>query len=297
MIKSLFLISIFCACELAAFAQEAGNMVYGNGRRRTSGAEAWAGTPGNLSTVEPKGSVPVGFIEANILLNVKADEYLAVFALAQEGPTLLDGNMKIAAQIKEFVAALESVGVSTNDWFVDFITQNRVYDATNSGNNTRETFSGFEVKKNITVRYKDRALLDRLLAAAAKSGIFDLVKVDYVVGGLPGLREKLLGEASKVIKKKEAAYARLFGVKMRPTSVEQEKYNAFFPSDMYNSYVAYESSQVDRFNTRGVGERKTKTFYYRPLEPGDFDAIIGPAGLEPIVQLTLYVRMKYSVAR
>jgi len=289
---TLFLISIICACELAICAQEAGNSVYGGSRRRSSGA-----ITGNLFATEPKDSVAASFVEANILMNVKADEYVAVFALAQEGPTLLESNEKIGAQIKEFLASLESLGVKRNDVFVDFVTQNRVYDFAVSENTAKESLTGFEVKKNVAVRYRDRALLENMLSAAAKSSIFDLVKVDYLVSDMTGLRDRLLSEASKVVRKKEAAYARLFGVKMRPSSVYQEKYNAFFPSDMYNSYVAYETSGVYRGNMPMVGKRKTSTFYFSPLDPAEFDAVIGSAGLEPVVQLTLYLKMKYSANR
>jgi uncharacterized protein YggE len=290
--RTLFLISIICVCESAVWAQEAGNIVYGTSRRRTSGV-----TTGNLSATEPKDSVPAAFIEANLLMNVKADEYVAVFALAQEGPTMLESNEKVAAQLKEFGAALQGLGVKTNDVFVDFIAQNRVYDFNVTGNAAKETLTGFELKKTIAVRYKDRALLDRLLAAAAKSAIFDLVKVDYVVGDLAGLRDRLLAEASKVIKKKAAAYARLFEVKMRPASVSAEKYNAFFPSEMYDTYAAYEASAVYRGNLPVEGRRKTSTSYYRPLDPAEFDVIISPSPLEPVVQLTLYLRVKYTLSR
>ena len=290
--RTLFLISIICVCEITAWTQEAGNIVYGSSKHRTSGV-----TMGNLSALEPKGSTPVSFIEANVLMNVKAEEYLAVFALAQEGPTLLDSNQKVAAQINQFIAALENLGVKTNDMFVDFISQNRIYDFTVVENSARETLSGFEVKKNLTIRYRDRALLESMLSIAAKSSIFDLVKVDYVVKDLTSLRERLLTEASKVIRKKETAYARLFGVKMHPSLVDQEKYNAFFPSEMYNSYVAYESGDVYRGNLPVMRKRKTSSFYFSPLDPGEFDLVIGPSGLEPVVQLTLYLKMRYSSNR
>ena len=41
--------------------------------------------------------------------------------------------------------------------------------------------SGFETKKTIAVRYKNRSLLEKLLAAATQASIFDLIKVDYVI--------------------------------------------------------------------------------------------------------------------
>jgi uncharacterized protein YggE len=163
--------------------------------------------------------MPLSFIEANVLLNLKADQYQAVFALAQKGPTLLEGNEKLAAQTKEFIASLEALGVEHADIFVDFISQNRVYDFTVADNVAREKLSGFEVKKNVIVRYQDAALLEKMLAAAAKSAIFDLVKVDYVVSDLAAARARLLEEASRIIKQKEASYKRLFGVTMRTASV------------------------------------------------------------------------------
>ncbi len=42
-----------------------------------------------------------------------------------------------------------------------------------------------------------------------------------------------------------------------------------------------------------MGKRKTSTFYYSPLDPAGFDAVINPAGVEPVVQFTLYLKVKY----
>jgi uncharacterized protein YggE len=288
--KILLLLIIICACGFAGHAQEAGNSVYGTARRKTSGV-----TVGNLYSVDQKDSVQSSFVEANVLLNVKADEYLAVFGVAQEGVTLLEGNKKIDAQVNDFLNALKGLGVNSNDIFIDFITQNRVYDFGIAGNTAKEKLSGFEVKKNIAVRYKEKALLEKMLAAASKSSIFDLIKVDYVVSDMTGMRDKLLEEASKIVKKKEENYARLLGVKMRPSSVYQEKYNAFFPSEMYNAYVAYESGSVENSSRdlRVVEKRKANTFYFNPLHASEFDSIINAPGAEPVVQLTLYLKVKY----
>jgi hypothetical protein len=62
---------------------------------------------------------------------------------------------------------------------------------------------------------------------------------------------------------------------------------------MYKSYTAYESGSADSYNLRVVRNRKTSTFYYSPLDPAGFDAVINPAGMEPVVQLTLYLKIKY----
>lgn len=286
--RAWFLIPILALSHFALRAQIAGNLVYG-----TSKAQAAAMPTGDLFAVEPKGSCLVSFIEANVLLNLKADQYQAVFALGQEGPTLSESNEKLAAQTREFIASVEALGVKRADIYVDFISQNRLYDFTVADNIAREKLSGFEVKKNVIIRYRDPALLEKLLAAAAKSGIFDLVKVDYLVSDLPATRARLLEEASKIVKQKEASYKRLFGVTLRSASVDQEKYNACFPSDMYKSYTAYESGNADGYNMRVVRNRKRSTSYYNPLDPAAFDAVFNPAGVEPVVQLTLYLKIRY----
>jgi uncharacterized protein YggE len=292
MMKMMLTLFLLCAAAASAPAQEAGNASYGGQRRRTSGV-----TVGNLSSTEPKDSVQSTFIEANVLMNVKADEYLAVFGLAQEAPTIVEGNRKLDAQIGEFRASLKTLGVEDGDLFVDFVTQNRVYDFGVTGNTARERLSGFEVKKNVAVRYRDRSLLEGMLASAAKASIFDLVKVDYVVRDVAGARERLLEEASKIVRKKEESYARLLGVRLRPQSVSSERYNAFFPSEQYSSYVAYEAGSVDTGggSTRVLEKRKTSTSYFSPLHTGEFDTVVNPLGAEPAVQLTLFLKVRYTL--
>jgi uncharacterized protein YggE len=287
--KELLLLYLIIIIARTGWCQVVGNTVYGTQRNRTSGVAT-----GNLSSVDPKDSSQNYFVEANILMNVRADEYVAIFALAQEGPTLQEVNAKITTQVNEFLASLGKLGVKANEVFVDFISQNKVYDFVVADNTAKETQTGFEVKKNIVVRYKEHRLLEELLAAAAKAGIFDLVKVDYVISDIAGQREKLLTEASKVIRKKEADHNRLFGVKKRPAEINQEKYNAFFPSEMYSTYAAFETGEVYRGNLPVVTKRKTRTSYYDPLDPAEFDLIIGQTDGEPMVQLTLYLKMKYK---
>jgi uncharacterized protein YggE len=288
--KIVLLLFLICTCKFVVPAQESGNSVYNAGKRKTSGVAT-----GNLYSADSKDVVPSSFLEANVLMNIKADEYLAVFGLMQESSTILDGNKKMDVQINDFITALQSLGINSSDIFIDFITQNRIYDFSVAKSSAVEKFQGFELKKNIAVRYKDKSLLEKMLAAASKSSIFDLIKVDYIVSDMTGMRDKLLEEAAKIVRKKEEIYTRMLGIKMRPAVVVTEKFNAFFPSEMYSSYTAFESGNVDpRYRDVSVVEkRKASTFYYNPLHPGEFDATINSVGVEPVVQLTLYLRVKY----
>jgi len=180
------------------------------------------------------------------------------------------------------------------------ITQNRVYNFAPPANDgtIREKLSGFETKKTIAVRYKDRSLLEKLLTAATQASIFDLIKVDYVVHDLSKIRSRLLEEASNVIKQKEDNYARSLGLKFKRNAVLQETYATYYPDQLYQTYTAAESGSVEpsyESRTRVVRERKSSTSYLEPLDRSAFDVVINPGGLEPVVQCTLYLKVRYSL--
>ena len=63
--------------------------------------------------------------------------------------------------------------------FVDFMAQNKIYGFEVAGDIAREKLVGFELKKNVSIHYKDKTLLDKIVVAASRSQIFDLIKVDY----------------------------------------------------------------------------------------------------------------------
>jgi len=108
----------------------------------------------------------------------------ATNASAQE-PTAVESNQKVNARIEQFLSAADKLGVSRSNSYVDMITQNRVYNfvPASADGTIREKLTGFETKKTIALRYKDRSLLEKLVAAAAQASIFNLIKVDYVIAG------------------------------------------------------------------------------------------------------------------
>lgn len=271
-------------------AQEAGNRAYGTARRKP------IVNPGVLTAPGPDGKSLLYFVEANVLLNLKADSYTAVFGVVQEAATAAESNAKTDAAISQFTAELERLGIKRGDTFVDFITQNKIYDYSTNGSTTTEKFSGFETKKNIAVRYRDRDLLDKILSAATKASIFDLIEVDYTISDISGAHAKLYDEAVRVVKQKESSYANAFGVRLAPTNVANEKYDSFYPSELYSNYQAYEAGNTyGDYNNRVIQARKTRTFFYTPLNASDFDSVINPLGIEPMVQFTLYLKMQFDL--
>jgi hypothetical protein len=140
--------------------------------------------------------------------------------------------------------------------------------------------------------------LPKILAAATKAPIHDLIEVKYVVTDLKSIHARLYDEAVKVIKQKEASYTGSFGVKLAPTNLANEKYDAFYPNELYANYQAFEAGNTyGDYNNRVVQQRKTRTFFYDPLDESAFDAVINQIGIEPVVQFTLYLKMQYDLRK
>ena len=293
---------LLAVCSLTIHAQVSGNRVYDNPNTQQQGGDVNRRMPRYPETATEQVVTEADntrvmtyqFIDVKLLTSVETKEYVAVFGLAQEADTLQAANKKLQEQIATFQRGLSALGIRPEDTYLDFITQNRVYDYVVKGTTAREKVSGFQIKENINIRYKDHALLDQIVPLAAQAGIFDLIKVDYVTGDLSAVRAQMVAEAQRLIKEKEDAYARL-GIKLQPVTVAAENFDSFQPFEAYNSYKAFESGNVDD-NYRVVERRKNSTFFFEPLSPGKFDHVMTPIGLQPQVQCTFFLRVKYLAA-
>jgi uncharacterized protein YggE len=275
--------------SVAILGQEAGNRSYGTQRRKPL-------VNSGILTGSADDKTRVYYVEANVLMNMKPDAFVAVFAVVQEGPTSAESNTKLDTQISGFTKDLDGIGIKKGDVFVDFINQNKVYDYTTNANTVTEKFSGFETKKNVAVRYRDREMLERILSAATKASIFDLIEVKYLVTDINAVHTRLYDEAVKVIKQKETSYGNSFGTRLAATNLANEKYDAFYPAELYANYQAFEAGNTyGDYNNRVIQQRKTRTFYYDPLDESDYDSVINQMGIEPMVQFTLYMKMQYDL--
>src|SRR5690349_5978400 len=128
----------------AGRAQVSGNVGFAQpgvgGRARAEQAERARRTVGQFE-LPPSGSST--YVEASILMNVKADEYVAVFGVVEEGDTPEDCGRKMDATIRKFTEALEALKLGKDDFYVDFIAQNRIYGFELSGDVAREKLVGF----------------------------------------------------------------------------------------------------------------------------------------------------------
>jgi uncharacterized protein YggE len=240
------------------------------------------------------------FLEANVLMNVKADEYVAVFAVSADGEIVAECSRKLDETLKTFIGDINALGIAGDDVFVDFIAQNKTYGFAVEGDIAKEKLVGFELKKNVSIHYTDRTLLGKLTAAAVRSQIFDLVKVDYIVKDLSKIQDKLAEAAARVLDQKKTRYGRLLGIKLvPPMQIYADRSAIHYPTELYDSYTAAESEaiQTTSFQQKYTVQhaRKSRTFYYNGLDADGFDDVINPVITEPVVQFTLYLKVKYEV--
>ena len=292
----LFALSVNC------LAQASGNIGYsssGSGRARADLNER--GKRSVAKDDQPPSATAM-FVDASVLMNVKADQFVAVFGLLQECATVAECNQNMDATGAGFKAGLKGLGIGDADVYVDFASQNKIYGYELSGNRAIEKLVGFELKKNVAVHYRDRDMLDKLTVLASQSKIYDLIKVDYVVSDTAPVQNRLMDEAAKIIEAKTARYQRLLNIKLRPPAqIFAEKPSVYYPTEMYDSYSAYESEDIEqdsddlkqKYTVKNA--RKSRTFFFNPLDADGFDAVINPVVIEPVVQFTLYLKVKYEI--
>src|SRR5208283_3293755 len=91
---------MFTALTSACFGQVSGNIGYAQAYTKTRPEQNERSKRG-LSTAEMPPGTNTMFLEASVLMNVKADEYVAVFAVSQEAETVAECNQKMDAVMKE----------------------------------------------------------------------------------------------------------------------------------------------------------------------------------------------------
>jgi uncharacterized protein YggE len=296
-IIGLTLILLFSSIN--SYSQVSGNITYQNNTDYSSYKKQQI----ELATGNSYLSDNTFLIEANVLINAKADEYIVTFSLNEDGKTIEEANQRIEKKVSSFINELSTIGITKSNLFVDFIAQNKIYgydlnDQIPKNAVVKEHLIGFEVKKNILIRYKTEELLSKITLLAAKSDIYDLVKVDYIVSDIKAIREKLFDEAVRIINKKETDLTSKLGLKISSTKqIYAIKYKVLTPSESYQTYQASESNEVIPNYYREYtlqSARKNKTFFYSPLDSNDFDLVINPVTTQPVVQYTILLKVKYK---
>lgn len=239
-------------------------------------------------------------LEANIMMNVKVSSYLAIFSVTQTGESLILADSLMTKKIDLFMSGVGKAGIKTEDVHIDFISWLPVYDInedkkilTNTGT---EVTSGYKMKKNIHVRFFSNQQLDKVITAAAKAGIYDLVTVDYNVGDMTLIQDSLRNVAIDVINHKKKLYEKMgFDVTVE---IIGEGNDSKYPVERYDQYTAYLNGSSKKEIAKNNPEIKVKeaekeqTVYYNRVPYKQFDKVLNADLVEPSVQYFYRLRVR-----
>jgi hypothetical protein len=131
-------------------------------------------------------------------------------------------------------------------------------------------------------------VLDKLVTAAAKEEIYDLVKVDFFVAQQSACYDTLRLFANRLMQQKLESFGRL-GLKVAESHrLAAEQNAAYFPLDRY---AAYKSRVQTSLNSRRKGQlvndvHQPSSFFYNKVPYGRFDIVLHAEITEPPVQYT-----------
>jgi len=299
--KVIAISAILVLLSLNSFAQISGNKMMDRGNS-VYGYQPYYSPPAEQPMLYLSDSAFL--VKANILMNVKADTFVAVFAVHEKAPTIKECNEKINVRIANFIAEIAKTGITAKSIYVDLTTQTKLLDyKVDKVNNYAEQYiRGFELNKNVIIRFTNTADIDRMLMAASVCGIYDIVKVDYIVTDMEKVYAELYKIAGDVISRKKGAYVSLTKSKLAAASqVYSESFKTFYPSNLYKKYTpdqSVTSLQTD-YNSKMVIKElnSAQTFYYDQLEYSGFDKIINPVVTEPMVEFVLNLQVKFKIEK
>jgi uncharacterized protein YggE len=288
--KYFFTAILVFAGVTAIMAQHSGNVVYGE-------ASPLRAHPFVEKAYLTDSTFVVG---ASVLMNVIADGYVATFGVADSAGTVQQCNARIDKRIAGFTAALAKMNISSDDYYVDMTTQSKILDYHIKGNVAEQYLKGFEIKKNVAIKFSNIETLNNLVLAASGFEIYDLVKVDYIVNDLNKVHMQLFKLAAELINEKKDMYTSATNAKVLPVSqIYNDDFASYYPTQLYKKYAAENSSRIyteyDRMIKKDL--KNSITVYYDKINYSGFDKIINPAVIEPAIEFVINLQIKFQLQK
>lgn len=253
-----------------------------------------------------KAQLPVNneiLLEVNAMFNENADSYLAIFHLDQVGANAREADSLMNQRINNFRKDVSKIGISEDDFIIDMLSMLPVYEV----EVTKKLFSksyteipaGFEIQKNIHVRFKNPQVLDKIITSAAINEIYDLVKVDYYVKNVEAIYDSLRAQATRLVLKREAQLKAL-GINVEGQwRIAGDKIGVYFPLDRYTTYQSNSSISIDAAKKKGTVTqiKRPNTLFYNKIPYTGYDIINNPEIVEPAVQYTYNLQVKFTMER
>ena len=323
--KITTLLTTLTICIIAnnSFGQSAGNAIYNN-PNVTNPQRV------NVNVTMPNDNNVT--LQADIMINVKATSYAAIFSATQNGVTASETDSLLNIRLKTVKDAMKQIGIKDNEIHIDVISLVPTYslklEEKKFTKTANEIPTGFQLKKNIHIIFYDHEKLAEIMAQMAKAEIYDIVKVDYNLTDIQSAYDTLRRAAAQIIKMKEKEYPKM-GLHLEVQNMT-DGFNAAYPFERYASYTAYYTgSSVEEvriakkkkeqaknvfvtgknptINVNAVPKYvdddsefiikqtdKTKTIYYNKIPYNQFDLVINADFVEPRIQFFYTLKVRYT---
>jgi uncharacterized protein YggE len=261
--------------------QKSGNANYGNGNSTVNRVNTIQTTSSNQEEM---------VVTIKGIYNERATAQIATFAVLQLGKTAEEATSLIDERIGNVIRELnllsKDIDVETDMIsFVptyDFAVEKKIFNP----KTYNEKPSGFELKKNLLIRFRNNKDFDKILSICGKNEIYDIAKVDYVTTNFDMVRSQMQKKALEVFKDQMANYSLIMNTDLnKKEKIIQEGFNVSYPMESYRSYQAYSQANAN-FDPKSEVQniKKNITQYYNQALVKDHNFVVNPEITEPSIQ-------------
>ena len=239
-------------------------------------------------------------ITINALSNQKAQTYTAIFNVVQVGKTAEETNALLNQRLESFQTELKGLGIPAAEMYVDMVNflPRYEYDVSKkmfSKKTYTEIPKGFELQKNIHIRYQQPALLEKIVTAAARQEIYDIVKVDYFVKDPQAIYTSCAPPPSATWPKSKASIARSGCAWIPPTSLPPKTPGSPIRSTV--TKVTRRSAPRASMPTKKTSQDRRQAYFalLQRLAGQRLRIVLNPEILEPAVQFSYNLVVRFTL--
>ncbi len=243
-------------------------------------------------------------INISVLNNASPTSYTAIFHLNQAGKKVSELDSLLQMRVNKFMKMGATMGIKEKDFYLDMIALVPIFQREKKlfSNTYTEIPKGFEMQKNLHVRYKNPEQLDKLFTMAAQCEIYDLIKVEYHCDTIQQANYRIRQKAEEVLKVK-LAHLKKTGISLDTNfRTINEFQRQYFPVDQYIPYQPLAISAIEdeaNISTKdGAPVRPNRTtLFHNAISTNGFDAILNPSPLQPSIQMVYSMEVRYTLVQ
>ena len=307
------IVLVLCLYSLQSMSQVSGNAVYSNEAMGNAPRAAKGNSISNYNTynnTSPTNNLPKAQLlgntnemqfEINALFNAQATAYTAIFNVVQMGETAQNVDEFFNERLNRMTAELLKAGFSRENIVTDMLSFIPIYDIKVGeeklfSKTFNEVPAGFELQKNIHVKYTKAEQLDKIVSAAAIAEIYDLVKVEYFVADTEKIFDTLRNKSVEFMNKKLDSFKKM-GIKTDSLyRVVADAQFVYYPTERYEKYQAFAGQSLEAVKNKKRATlnsiRKPVSMYYNKIAYNQFDIIVNPEFTEPPVQYVYNLKVR-----